>query len=303
MDIEIIDAHHHLWDLAANYYPWLTDRVTKRVCGEYSAIRKDYLIDDYFNDASQVNLVKSIHVQAVCEDPIAETKWLTKVAEDPKSNGFPQGIVAYADFSKDNIQEVLEKHVAYDRVVGIRQMLHEAKSGGSSEEPSLLENPVWWKNFFLMDQFDLSFDLQIYYQQFPLAESLLKKHPNVQFVLCHTGQPERRDPKGIEGWKKGMQRLAQYENLVVKLSGFGMFDRNWTSDSIRPFLLHTIDTFGTERCLFGSNFPVDGMMTDYTRLWTSYQELTSDYSDHEQQQLFSQNAEKIYLQKLKTKRA
>lgn len=294
-DLKIIDAHHHLWDLEANYYPWLTDQVTERVCGEYSAIRKNYLLQDFMNDTGEINLVKSIHVQAVCADALAETQWLQEIADSQNSMDFPHGIVAHADFSNDTIEEELEKQVSYKNVVGIRQMLHEGQIDASKPQPSQLENSKWWNGFSLLKKYDLTFDLQVYSQQMPEATRLLSSFPNIQFVLCHTGQPADRTEEGIKQWKKGMKLLAEHKNLAVKISGLGMFDRNWTVNSIKPFVLHTIDMFGVNRCLFGSNFPVDGMMTSYTRLWESYSAITQSFSEDERNRLFYQNSEEIYL--------
>lgn len=92
-----------------------------------------------------------------------------------------------------------------------------------------------------------------------------------------------------------MKKLAAFENLAVKISGIGMFDRTWTLESLRPFVEYTIETFGSNRCMFGSNFPVDGMMSGYSRLWHAYSEITKSYSDDERAQLFAGNAERIYL--------
>jgi predicted TIM-barrel fold metal-dependent hydrolase len=298
INIPVFDAHHHLWDLDENYYPWLTDRITQRVCGEYSAIRKNYLIDDFKKDIAQVNVVKSIHVQAECSDPIAESRWLQKIANDNSSGGFPHGIVANVDFSKRDVEQTLEKQVSFKNVIGIRQMLHEGQIDYTKPSKSHLENPLWIKQFGLLKQFNLTFDLQIYYQQLQEAEKLLNLYPNIQFVLCHTGQPARRDEEGIYGWKQAIKRLSRFSNLVVKISGCGMFDRTWTVESIRPFIEFTIDTFGVERCLFGSNFPVDGMMTDYTRLWKAYDTITSLYSSNEREKLFYKNADRIYLKNI-----
>lgn len=294
-ELKIIDAHHHLWDLEAHYYPWLTDQITERVCGEYSAIRKNYTLQDFMTDAMKTNLVKSIHVQAICADALAETQWLQEIADSPDSKGFPHGIVAYADFSNNTIEEDLEKQISFKNVVGVRQMLHEGQVKATRPKPSHLENPKWCKNFSLLKKYNLTFDLQVYSQQMSQASQLLTSFPNIQFVLCHTGQPADRTPEGIMHWKKNMELLAKHENLVVKISGLGMFDRHWTSDSISPFVLHTIDVFGVNRCLFGSNFPVDGMMTSYTRLWKSYSDITRGFSEYERHHLFYQNSEIFYL--------
>jgi len=102
-------------------------------------------------------------------------------------------------------------------------MQHEGQIDPDNPKPSHLENPTWLRQFGLLKDFGLTFHLQVYYQQMPDAESLLKLHSDVQFVLCHTGQPARRDQEGIEGCKKGMKNLAAYDNLVVKISGWGCF--------------------------------------------------------------------------------
>jgi predicted TIM-barrel fold metal-dependent hydrolase len=187
--LEITDPHHHLWDLKANYYPWLTDLISVRVCGEYSTIRKDYLIEDFLKDASGVNIVRSVHVQAEHDpsDPVKETRWLQKIADRPDSRGFPHGMVAYADLSLPDIDAVLEGHCRHANVRGIRQMLHEAMADPKDPRPSLMEHPVWRKNFKLLKKYDLSFDLQVYYQQMEQAGQLVAEHPDIQFILCHTG--------------------------------------------------------------------------------------------------------------------
>jgi len=128
--LPLVDTHHHLWDLSTNYYPWLTDRITTRVCGEYSAIRKNYLLDDFFKDTADVNLVKSIHVQAEHDhaDPVRETRWIQRVADSPESRSFPHGIIAYADLSCSDVEAILEAHSHYPNVrslFSITQVSHQ----------------------------------------------------------------------------------------------------------------------------------------------------------------------------------
>jgi predicted TIM-barrel fold metal-dependent hydrolase len=294
--LPVIDAHHHLWDLEANYYPWLTDSITTRVCGDYAAIRRNYRLQDFFEDAADVNLVKSIHVQAEHDhaDPVRETHWLQQIADSPGSRGFPHGIVAYADLSRSDAAAVLQSHSRYPNVRGIRQMLHESLVDPANPRPALLENSTWRSNISLLKKFDFSFDLQVYPQQMHQACRLVRDHPDLQFILCHTGQPSRLDAAHFAVWRAEMQALAEFENVSVKISGLGMFDRNWTVDTIRPFVLQTIEVFRVERCMFGSNFPVDGMMSSYSRLWTAYHEITESFSDNERSALFCTNAERIY---------
>jgi predicted TIM-barrel fold metal-dependent hydrolase len=295
-DLRIVDCHHHLWNLDENYYPWLTDKVHERVCGEYSAIRRNYLLEDFWRDAAKVNLVKSVHVQGEHDysDPVRETRWLQGVADELGSEGFPHGIVAYADLAADDVEQVLEGHCQYPNIRGIRQMVHAGWMDPANPKPTPLDDPVWRMNVGLLPEYGLSFDLQVYYQQMQQAAALVDDHPEVAFVLTHNGQPAQRDEAGLEGWRRGMRLLAERDNVYVKISGVGMFDRRWTVNSIRPFVLHTIETFGPARCMFASNFPVDGMMSSYARLWRAYSEITNEFSADESEAMFAGNAEKVY---------
>jgi predicted TIM-barrel fold metal-dependent hydrolase len=294
--LPIIDTHHHLWDLGANYYPWLTDRITTRVCGEYSAIRKNYLLRDFLKDAADVNLVKSIHVQAEHDhtDPLRETRWLQMVADSPGSMGFPHGIIAYADLSRSDVETIIEAHCRYPNVRGIRQMLHECMVDPLNSKRSLIENSSWRKNISLLKKYGLSFDLQVYPQQMVEARKLVKQNQDLQFILCHTGQPSKCDEDSLKTWRTGMRALAELQNVCVKISGLGMFNREWTVGTIRPFVLDAIEVFDVKRCMFGSNFPVDGMMSSYSRLWSAYNEITINFSDNERHALFCGNAERIF---------
>jgi predicted TIM-barrel fold metal-dependent hydrolase len=294
--LEITDPHHHLWDLKANYYPWLTDRITPRVCGDYAAIRKNYLLADFRRDVGSLNLVRSVHAQAEHDhaDPVRETRWLKEVAEAPGSSGIPHGIIAYADFGRPDIDAVLEGHCAFPNVRGIRQLLHEALVDPGCPRPSLLDDPGWRRAFRRIRNYPLSFDIQAYPEQCASVCALVVENPEVPFVLCHTGSPSRRDPEGVLLWRDSMRRLAELPNLVVKISGLGMFDRAWTVESIRPFVLNTIERFGVGRCMFASNFPVDGMFSTYGALWSAFSAITRDFTSAERAALFSENARRVY---------
>jgi len=91
-----------------------------------------------------------------------------------------------------------------------------------------------------------------------------------------------------------MRLLAERPNTAVKISGLGMFDRNWTTESIRPLVLEAIDIFGPQRAMFASNFPVDGMMASYGRIWNSFEEITRAFPEAERRALFHDNAVASY---------
>lgn len=295
--IPIVDSHHHLWDLSANRYPWLAEPMHDRGWGDWSPLRGDYLVADLIADASRQSLIKSVHVQANIDpaDPVAETAWLESVAARPEARGLPTAIVAYADFGSPDVERVLERHAAFPRVRGIRQVLNR------HPDPSLnravrdfLGDEAWRTRIGLLRRLGWSFDAQVYWQQMPSLAALAERHPDIVFVLDHAGSPAERTPEGLEGWARGMQRLARCPNVVVKLSGYGMTDNRWTVDSIRPFVRGPIEWFGPGRAMFGSNFPVDRLMADYDRLWDAYRALVSDLSPHEQTALLRGTAERVY---------
>jgi predicted TIM-barrel fold metal-dependent hydrolase len=106
--------------------------------------------------------------------------------------------------------------------------------------------------------------------------------------------PVERDEAGLEGWRAGMRQLAACPNVAVKLCGYGMVDNHWTEDSMRPFVLQPIEWFGPERCMFGSNFPVDRLMASYSRLWAAYRAITAGFSNSEKALLFRGTATRVY---------
>jgi predicted TIM-barrel fold metal-dependent hydrolase len=106
--------------------------------------------------------------------------------------------------------------------------------------------------------------------------------------------PADRDTAGLQAWRAGMQALAQQPNVTVKISGLAMLDWHWTTNSLRPFVLQTLEIFGPERCMFASNFPVDRLFGSFTRQYGAYQSLTAHLSTSERDQVFAGNAERIY---------
>ena len=298
-NIPIVDAHHHLWDLNNEHtkYSWLMVTEGEAFFGDYAAIRKSYLLEDYIKDAQNQNLIKSVHVQAEHDDdkPINETAWLQSLA-DNHSSKLPNAIVAFADFSKDNIVEILDGPQEYKNTRGIRQILsfnkEEPKYSHASED--FMKNTTWVENFKNIRNRNLSFDIQIYKHQMQDAADLANKYDDVLFILNHTGEPCYQTEEYIQSWEENMKKLAKCENVAAKISGLGMFDPQWTIDSTRIFVEKTIQIFGIDRCMFASNFPVDKIFNTFDNYWESFKEITKNYSENDKKLLFSSNAEKFY---------
>ncbi len=296
--MEFIDTHHHLWDLEKNRYPWLVEPIDHFV-GDYSAIRRSYLVSDFLADAADLGLVRSVHVQAEfdhTDDPVKETAWLQSVSDDPASRGFPHACSGFAVLESPDVEEVLARHREYPIARGIRQMLNYADDPRLrfTERDDLMDDPQWRAGFRLLAKYDLHFELQVWPWQLGDAARLAKDIPEVPIILNHTGMPRGRDPEAVEEWRSGLRALAEAPNLAVKISALAMFDQQWTAETIRPFVLDTIDIIGADRCMFASNFPVDSLFSDYATIWNAYDTVTAGFSENERRGLFHDNAVRYY---------
>jgi predicted TIM-barrel fold metal-dependent hydrolase len=292
----IIDPHHHLWDLGRHRYPWLQERPLRpRLEGDVGPIARDYLLEDYWADTRNQNVVKSVHVECGWDpsNPIGETAWLQPLAD---KHGFPHGIVAHATLDAPNVERVLEAHAGYRNVRGIRHAVnwHPDPAKTYVDRPDLIRTAAWRRGFGLLQRFGFSFDLQLYPAQMHDAAALARAYPDVLIILNHAGMPVDRDEQGLDLWRRGMRELAAAPNVAVKISGLGTVVRPWTVNSIRPFVLRTIEAFGVSRCMFASNFPVDKLWSDFDTLYAAFREITQPFSAAERRLLFHDNAARYY---------
>jgi len=291
-----IDAHHHLWDLQRNSYPWLTaNPPLPSVAGDVSPIAHTYDVEDYLAEAKPHNIVKSVHVDAgiASSDPFAETRWLQDVAD---VHGFPHAIVAGARLDAADIESILEGLQAFPNVRGIRHIVnwHVDPVKTYVDRPDLLIDPNWKKGFQLLRHYGLSFDLQLYPSQMKDAAALARTNSDIPIIVNHAGMPVDRDAGGLSEWREGMRLLAECENVFVKISGLGMVDWNWSVQSISPFISRAVDLFGFDRCMFGSNFPVDRLYSSFDTLYEAFYRICDPFSDDEKEKLFLGNAARIY---------
>ena len=294
--MQVVDPHIHFWDLRTHRYPWLENPGTSFV-GDAALLRHNYLPEDLLSEAGAVEVLKVVHVEANHDpaDPVEETRWLQSLA-DGSQRTLPNAIVAGTDLSAPNAEATLAAHAAFSRTRGIRQILNvHADPLYGYVDRHFMRDPVWLENFRLLARYGLSFDLQLYPSQMQEAAQLARRHPDIQFVLNHAGMfVDRASLAGYRAWRDGLRVLSSCPNVAVKISGLGMFDHHWTVESLRPYVLETIDAFGTERAMFASNFPVDGLFGTYEALWSAYARIVAGASEGERAALFRRNAERIY---------
>ena len=292
-----IDPHFHLWDLNHIDYPWLLSPSDVGLLENYKAICQSYRMADYLKDIQKTNIVKAVHIEAAASgnESIRETSWLQSIADNPDFLGFPHGIVFWTDLSDPAVESQIAQQCQYSNVRGIRQMLNQHKNSNLNfSSVDYLKTSDWVANFGLLKKYNLSFDLQIFYHQMLEAVRLAQQNPDIPIILNHIGMPFEFETPEIAGWRTGMKLLAECSNVQVKISGFSMTNRNWTLETIRPFVLDTIDIFGPERCMFASNLPVVKLGNNHHTFWTTYQKIVDDFSEAEQNAMFYFNAEKCY---------
>jgi predicted TIM-barrel fold metal-dependent hydrolase len=295
--MQVVDSHIHLWDLKTHRYPWLENPGVSFV-GDARELKHDYLLDDLLGEAGDIEVLKLVHVEANHDpaDPVEETRWLQSIADRDASRGMPNAIVAAVDLSAQNAPALLEAHASFANTRGIRQILnvHDNKLFDYVGRHYMRE-PQWREHFALLRRYGLSFDLQLYPSQMEEAAALARAHADTLLVVNHAGMFVDRDSvAGYRAWREGMRLLAACPNIAVKISGLAMFDHHWTVESLRPYVLETIDTFGVERAMFASNFPVDRLFGSYTDWWRAYASIVGDASEAEKDALFRRNAERYY---------
>ncbi len=296
--LKIIDAHHHFWDLENSgiHYPWLHNKEPEAFfLGDYTQLRQNYLPDDHLRNAGQHLIEKTVHVEAECsrDEQVAETQWLNELHA---KTGLPNAIVAHAWFHTANAAAVLEEQASYSLVRGIRSkpVTRSSPEATLASHEGTMQDPAWVAGLKRLRQHNLSWDLRVPAWHLLEAAEILRQIPDTPVVLNHTGFPWNRSEDGLAMWRRGMRALAEHPTCFCKLSCLCLPDGPWNYDSNRALVLETIDLFGAERCMFASNFPVDGLRVDMNTMWRDYKRIVGDFSPADQQRLFYGSAAAFY---------
>ena len=294
--VTLVDAHHHLWDLGRNHYPWLSDRPEPHFfLGDYDRLKRDYLPGDYRRDAQGHNVLATVHCEAEWDrgDQVGETQWLTQVHA---AQAMPTAIVAHAWFHTPDSEEVLARQAAFPLVRGIRSkpvtsLSPDAMTPGA---PGTMQDPRWLEGFARLERHDFSWDLRVPFWHLYEAAAVAQAFPRTPIVLNHTGFPWDRSPAGLAAWQKAMEAIARQPNVHLKVSEFGLKDQPWDYESNRQVVLRAIGIFGIGRCMFASNFPVAGLRIDYDTLVRSVSRMLDGFSAGERHLFFVGNAAAFY---------
>ena len=273
-EILVADAHFHVWDPQQHYYPWLCDpQPIPFRYGDYRALRRPYLVDDYRADSREWQVVRGVYVEAEWDprDPLGEMNFIAGV----RKGGFPTVAIAQAWLDREDCAAVLEAQARHPFVRGIR---HKPK-------PGMMDDAKWRQGYARLAPLGLHFELQAPWRQLEEAARLAGDFPDTTIVLNHTGLP--LDPE-IQPWEQAMAKLAVHPNVAVKISGLGNVTRK------REVVLATIGRFGAGRSMFASNFPVDSLRHTFSGIFSEFEAITRGFPAAERRALFHDNAVRIY---------
>ena len=310
-DLAIVDAHHHLWD-----HPG--DR---------------YLLDELRADTGTGHrVVQTVFVECMSKyrtdgpeqlRPVGETAFVAGIAEASERAPGPviAGIVGFADLGLgDAVEEVLAAHVEAGggRFRGVRHASAwdadpDVGNAHTTPPPGLLADPSFRDGLAALGRAGLSFDAWLYSPQLPELTDLARAHPDVPVVLDHLGAPlatgsyAGRREEVLASWRASLADVAACPNVTLKLGGIGMptLGPDWRSRPTPPtsedlaevwgeHVRWAVEAFGPDRCMFESNFPVDGWTVGYDVLWNAFKRMTSGASAGEREALFSGTARRTY---------
>jgi len=290
---DIIDAHHHIW--RQDDLPWLMGPMVPRIFGPYEAIRRDYPVMEYLADLEGSGVTKSVYVQAnwAPERFQHETAWVQQTADEA---GWPHAIVGFVDLLAADARPQLDRLTKYPLLRGIRQQIHWHKNETFRFAPhaDMAEDETFRRNVAHLADYGLSFDLQVFAGQMKGAAGLADACPGVTLILQHAGMLEDLSDKGRAEWRAGIKVLAERPNVVCKLSALGTFIHRNDAVHIQDMVRETVGFFGADRCLFGSNFPIEKLWCDYKNIIAAFKAAVDPLPDAERHAIFHDTAARVY---------
>ena len=277
--MQIVDTHQHLWDLDLFHYSWLDS---------LPALNRSFRMPDYLEAAKGLNVVKSVHLEADVDVPymLDETRHLLALA-DQLDNPLA-GIVACGRPESKDFRSYLDKIAGHPRLKGIRRVLH-------TQPDEVGQGATFINNVAALSTYGLSFDLCVLARQLPIAINLVSKCRDVVFILDHCGVPQVKE-RNLDPWRSYIADIAQFPNVCCKISGLVAYadPERWTAEDLRPFVEHAIASFGWDRLLFGSDWPVCTLSASYQQWVEALRAITQAAGEVNQRKLFHDNAVRVY---------
>lgn len=269
----LIDSHHHLWKYSPQQYGWISDRM--------AVLQTDFLGPQLGEIADENGVDGFVSVQA--RQSTDENDALIEIAgRQPKI----KGIVGWVDFADTAVGNALDRYAGVNLIKGFRHVVQD------EPDDRFLLRPDFNRGIAAMLPHDLVYDILIYAKQLPAAIEFVDRHPNQRFVLDHIAKPTIRGDAFDKNWATNLRELAKRPNVTCKFSGVATEVRNesWTVELIRPYWDVTLEAFSPQRLMFGSDWPVCLLQTEYSQWLSAVRELASELSASQRDRLFAGTA-------------
>lgn len=270
-----IDSHQHFWKFDPIRDSWIDDSMLK--------IQSDFLPEDLSPLLSENKFAGCVAVQASQSEE--ETNFLLDLAS---KNNFIKGVVGWVDLRDENISERLNHFSKYKKLKGFRHVVQ-------GEADDFMFRKDFRNGIAALKKFNYTYDILIFHRQLPAAIDLVKSFPDQAFVIDHIAKPDIKSGD-IVSWKKGIQEIAKFKNVSCKISGM-VTEADWNSwktDDLKPYLDVIFENFSADKILFGSDWPVCNVASDYTEVVKTLENYISQFSTQDQNKIWFENAKSFY---------
>jgi len=289
----IIDCNVHLWDQRDNPVFWLSDRtVVRDMLGDYDSLPDSYTLSDYRRETSGHDVRGVIWSDAGAEHPLAAADWVSR-----QHDGVPPVIamVTLGDPTSAAFADLVEGCRQRPLIRSIRMRLVPELSGRAAGGGDLLDDRLVRDNLALLASSGLVATIEATSGQLDIVTRLSEQFPALRIVIDHFGWPEAGlGGAGLAGHIQRLAGLAAADNVATRIDAIGTIFGDWTLSQIRPWLLEVASTFGPERCMLGSDLPIENLRSGFGPLYAAYDAIFSGFSDDERAMLFRRTAERWY---------
>lgn len=271
-----IDSHQHFWKYNEVRDSWIND--------DMATIRQNFLPEDLKPVLQSNNIEGSVIVQS---DQSKEEN-IFQLA-NALQHDFIKGVVGWIDLQADDVADHLSYYQQFNKMKGFRHILQ------GEQQRDFMLRPNFKRGVGLLKRFGFTYDILIFPDQLKYTVEFVQAFPDQPFVLDHLAKPYIKDQK-IDDWKKDIKKLAAFENVCCKISGM-VTESNWsqwTKNDFSPYLDVVVDSFGTKRLMYGSDWPVCLVAASYEEVIGIVKDFFSAFSQDEQDCIFGKNATGFY---------
>jgi L-fuconolactonase len=270
-----IDSHQHFWKYDPSRHAWINE--------EMSAIRKDFQPYDLEPLLRKYQFDGCVAVQV--DETEEETNYLLSLAS---KYSFIKGVVGWIDLKSDSLADRLHHFKQYSKLKGFRHIVQ-------AEPDGFLSDPAFARGVKSLAEHHYSYDLLLYHHQLPEALTFLSKTEDVKIVIDHIAKPSIKT-KEIDKWKAGIKAAASFQNVFCKISGMVTEAKwkEWEGEEFTPYLDCVFEAFGTDRLMYGSDWPVCLVAATYDRQLSIVEKYVLELSANEQEKIFGKNAQSFY---------